>query len=183
MEERNAFTYEKSELRHELKLRREAVADRLAFSERICELALPLLRGNILVYVSIGTEASTVPLITRLFERGAKVYAPLTENGIIMPRRLIKLALPDRSGNLPLCAYAESCAGADIDMSVTPLLGFNKNGYRIGYGKGCYDRFFAEYRNIYKIGLGFDCQKCEFEPFDGDVPLDCCVTESKVIYF
>ncbi|MCM1367295.1 MAG: 5-formyltetrahydrofolate cyclo-ligase [Roseburia sp.] len=183
MAEPNEFTYRKAELRRELKLRRAAVADKLALSERICELALPLIRGNVLVYVSIGAEVCTVPLIERLSERGARVYVPYTKDGVITPRRLAELAQPDFYGNLPLGAYGDACDGDDIDINVTPLLGFNKNGQRIGYGKGCYDRFFAAHRNIYKMGLAFDCQQCEFEPYPSDVPLDCCVTESKVIYF
>lgn len=193
MEERNEFTYSeaalgKAELRRELKQRRAELADKQSLSERAVRRVLPLLRGNVLVYVSIGSELNTFSLINRLLLRAdANVYVPYTENGIITPRRIVQLAPPNGYGNLTQSSYKQSELGdgnaVKIDISITPLLGFNENGYRIGYGKGCFDRFFAANENIYKIGLAFDCQRCEFCPESNDVPLDCCVTESKVIYF
>ncbi|HEX5171656.1 MAG TPA: 5-formyltetrahydrofolate cyclo-ligase [Cyclobacteriaceae bacterium] len=43
-----------------------------------------------------------------------------------------------------------------IDMILVPLLAFDKEGYRVGYGKGYYDRFLKECRpDAKKIGLSF----------------------------
>lgn len=65
-----------------------------------------------------------------------------------------------------------------IDVVFVPLLVFDKNGNRVGYGKGFYDNFLAKCReDVIKIGLSF------FEPEEiiddvstTDIQLDYCVT-------
>lgn len=71
----------------------------------------------------------------------------------------------------------------DVDMVIVPMLAFDQSGYRVGYGKGFYDRFLEGLRTQ-KIGLSF------FEPVDAiadvnvhDVPLDRCITPSGVYVF
>ena len=70
------------------------------------------------------------------------------------------------------------------DLIITPLLIFDKEGYRIGYGKGFYDRFLATIPNTIKVGL------CCFEPVDKipdtdklDIALDFCITPQSVYNF
>ena len=73
----------------------------------------------------------------------------------------------------------------DIDLVIVPLLAFNEKGYRVGYGKGYYDKFLKECRNdVIKVGFSY------FEPVDtigdinvNDVPLDYCITHEKIYIF
>lgn len=176
---------EKSELRKRLSLIRSGVADKPALSRVICEKALSLVSGNVMTYVSFGSEVDTSRLIASLLGRAdVTLFAPYTADGIIIPRRLCALGKPDRLGNLPESSYCDNLEQTRIktDFCITPLLGFNRNGYRIGYGKGCYDRFFAAHET-YAIGLSFSAQMINFSPEFNDIPLDCCVTEKDVIYF
>lgn len=70
-------------------------------------------------------------------------------------------------------------------MVFVPLLAFDKNGDRVGYGKGFYDKFLKECKpEIIKIGLSF------FEPeekidgiFEEDIKLDYCVTPNEIYTF
>jgi 5-formyltetrahydrofolate cyclo-ligase len=72
-----------------------------------------------------------------------------------------------------------------IDMVLVPLVAVDRDGNRVGYGKGFYDRFLADCRpNCTKIGLSF------FEPVDEitdaeahDVPLDVLITPAGRISF
>jgi 5-formyltetrahydrofolate cyclo-ligase len=72
-----------------------------------------------------------------------------------------------------------------IEVVFIPLLAFDKQGNRVGYGKGFYDQFLAEcHPNTIKIGLSF------FEPEalisdvnSADVQLNYCVTPNKIIEF
>ena len=73
----------------------------------------------------------------------------------------------------------------EIDSVFLPLLAFDKNGYRVGYGGGFYDRFLAECKpETIKIGLSM------FEPVDvisdlnkWDVRMDYCVTPLEVYHW
>ena len=72
-----------------------------------------------------------------------------------------------------------------IDLVITPLLAFDLKGYRVGYGKGFYDRFFASLpRGTKKVGISlFDpCEAIE-DVNEHDIPLTHCVTPNKIYTF
>jgi 5-formyltetrahydrofolate cyclo-ligase len=71
----------------------------------------------------------------------------------------------------------------DIDIILLPMLGFDRQGGRIGYGAGYYDRFLAQRRYLKKIGIAFACQEMDRVPTDeNDIRMDCIVTEQGVVY-
>lgn len=79
----------------------------------------------------------------------------------------------------------EIVSPAGLDLIFVPLLAFDKRGYRVGYGKGFYDRYIAQCRSeCLKIGFSY------FDPVDKledthefDLPLNLCVTPSNVYVF
>lgn len=69
-----------------------------------------------------------------------------------------------------------------IDAVIVPGLLFNSKGYRIGYGKGFYDRFMHK-THFLKIGITYDfliTDKIENDAFD--VPVDIVMTNKKTIF-
>ena len=89
-----------------------------------------------------------------------------------------------------LFGIAEPVAGEiakpdKIDLVLVPLLAYDVNGYRVGYGKGYYDKFLSQcMEDVIKIGLSF------FEPVDKiddinqfDISLNYCVTPQQVYEF
>lgn len=72
-----------------------------------------------------------------------------------------------------------------IDAVFVPLLAFDNNGHRVGYGKGFYDRFLSECRpETIKIGLSlFGAEENTIPHNDTDIPLDYCVTPEKIYSF
>lgn len=72
-----------------------------------------------------------------------------------------------------------------LEVVFLPLLAFDLNGNRIGYGKGFYDRFLEKCSpNVVKIGLSFfEAEKHPIEASPLDIPLDYCVTPEKVYTF
>lgn len=70
-----------------------------------------------------------------------------------------------------------------IDAVLVPLLCFDERGYRVGYGKGFYDRFLKDCRaDCLKIGLSYFAPVTEItDTREFDVKLDFCVTPEKVV--
>ena len=68
---------------------------------------------------------------------------------------------------------------------VGSLLAFDKNKYRLGYGKGFYDRYLNKYlkkfKNILTVGVAFSFQKYHKLPINNkDVKLDYILTEKGI---
>lgn len=71
----------------------------------------------------------------------------------------------------------------EIDLVIIPLLAFDLLGYRVGYGKGFYDRF-LENLNAQKIGLSLSPGITKIDDTDEhDIRLDYCITPQKIIKF
>jgi 5-formyltetrahydrofolate cyclo-ligase len=70
---------------------------------------------------------------------------------------------------------------------VVPLLAFDANGWRLGYGGGFYDRTLRRLRDmkdVVAVGLGFEAQKVDAVPrLDYDERLDWMLTPSGPIRF
>jgi len=72
-----------------------------------------------------------------------------------------------------------------IDVVVVPLLAFDLKGNRLGYGKGFYDRFFAQCKpDVIRIGLSyFNAEEGLLPKESTDVPLNYCITPEKTYKF
>ena len=65
---------------------------------------------------------------------------------------------------------------------ITPGLGFTYGGYRIGYGRGYYDKWFAKHTVKHKIAPAFERQILEdLKVSELDIPVDKIVTEDRMI--
>lgn len=83
---------------------------------------------------------------------------------------------------IPEPINAIKCREEEIDMILIPLLCFDQQGFRVGYGKGFYDRFLSKcQKEIIKIGLS------PFEPVekitdinDNDLKMDFCIMKERI---
>ena len=71
------------------------------------------------------------------------------------------------------------------DIMMIPLLAFDKDKYRLGYGKGFYDRYLNKYlkkfKNILTVGVAFSFQKYHKLPINNkDVKLNYILTEKGI---
>lgn len=64
---------------------------------------------------------------------------------------------------------------------LVPCLGFNEDGYRLGYGGGFYDRTLAAGTRPATLGIAYACQTADFAADVHDVPLDLIVTEETAV--
>ena len=172
---------DKNKIRQALIRRRAEITGRedkdAAIAEKVYALAAKY--SSVFVYVSMGSEVSTHAIIEKLKETHA-VYIPHT---VKSETHAVKYdgspLIPDKQGNIYESA-AEFYDG-QAELSIVPLIGFNENCHRIGYGKGCYDKYFSQNIRGLTIGLGYDEQLCDFLPSVTDVPLDEIITPTKII--
>jgi len=71
-----------------------------------------------------------------------------------------------------------------IDMVLVPLLAFDNRGYRVGYGKGFYDRFLSGVETL-KVGISlFEVQDDAIsDVHEDDIHLDLCITPKQIYRF
>ena len=76
-------------------------------------------------------------------------------------------------------------ADSKIDVVFVPLLAFDQNGHRVGYGKGFYDRFLSKCKpDVTTIGLSFfEVEREISDLHENDFALDYCVTPQKIYKF
>lgn len=157
-------------------------------SAGICNNLLAILDGMdpLMVYVSKPLEVNTHTLINDLLRLRRNVVVPIIEKEtrslrlsyLTDPAHLVEstFRVPEPIGN-ELPARAE-----DLRAVIVPVLAFDANGHRLGYGAGYYDRFLAKNPHILKIGLAFSCQQFPAVPHDdNDVRMDIIITEKGIL--
>lgn len=178
----------KAELRKQLLLSRSRIPQntRKVLSEKISERLFSVREfreaGSVFCYISKENEIFTGKIISRCLSEGKPVAAPVC-GGNEMFFKYITGADDLEKGNFSVLEPKSYCPEAVSDANtvcITPALCFNPRGYRIGYGKGFYDRFF-EKNECVKIGLCYDEYIRDFSPDNRDEAVDIIVTESKVI--
>lgn len=74
-------------------------------------------------------------------------------------------------------------AGAVVvpDVVLAPCVGFTREGYRLGYGGGYFDRWLAEHPGVTAVGVAWSIGETHFAVAPHDLPLTLVVTEREVI--
>ena len=75
----------------------------------------------------------------------------------------------------------EDAPEATPDIVFVPLLGFTRDGHRLGQGGGHYDRWLAAHPEVVALGLGWDCQLLDNLPLEPhDHPLRAVITPARI---
>tara|TARA_R110000868_G_scaffold28686_7_gene107314 strand:+ start:2408 stop:2986 length:579 start_codon:yes stop_codon:yes gene_type:complete len=109
------------------------------------------------------------------FKTGLMTHYLLTDNISIKKNRY----------NIPEPIDGIEITPNKLEVVFVPLLAFDKQGHRVGYGKGFYDRFLSECNpETIKIGLSFfEAEDNITTIFESDVKLDYCVTPERIYEF
>jgi len=160
---------------------REEWAERVV--RRFLELPEVARARTVMLFWSFGSEVPTASLIERLHARGVVVALPRIEAGALVP---IPFAPGDPTSTTTFGAE-EPVADARLDPSTidvvaVPGVAFDREGRRIGYGGGYYDRFLRGLP-AFTVGLVFGLQVVEEDLPAGrfDLPVDAIVTEDETI--
>lgn len=179
----------KSSLRKELISKRRNVSDkakkdseilnRFMYSDlyKSCDVLMP--------YVSHGFEISTVALIEDALSKGKTVAVPLCNpEDCTMNFYVISSLSQLRKGSYgifePDSDKCEELISTDNALCVVPGLAFDRKGFRIGFGKGYYDRYLSSFHGA-TVGLCYNSfleESLLKDEYDKSVAF--VVTESKI---
>ncbi len=161
-----------------------------AAAENAAEHAMQLLgdvAGKIVsLYMPIQGELKLGPLANRLRKAGALLALPRVLSGDEpMTFRAWRADDPLAKGFGGIREPDPSAPLVTPDIVVVPLAAFDRRGFRIGYGKGHFDRTLgplAREERPLMVGYAFALQEVEEVPRElHDVPLDAVVTETEII--
>lgn len=137
---------------------------------------------TIMFFVSFNSEVDTHGMIKDAL-KNKTVVVPKVMQHEIEPSVIIDLdnLMPAKFGILEPIELMK-IAYKNIDLVLVPGIVFDREGHRIGYGFGYYDKFLAKVPKAVKIGLAFDFQVVDKIPKEThDVPVDLIVTEEGVV--
>lgn len=140
------------------------------------------------VYISIGSEPATRPLIEKAWDDGKTVFVPSIDPDTLRMEHLEYAPgdeLTDGMYGVPEPKGKKRLSDPDVTapslLAIVPLVAFNERLVRMGYGKGYYDRF-LEHRMFFAFGLAYTCAFAdEFRPKPHDAGLDAIVTEQGIV--
>ena len=159
-----------------------------AVARRFLDYMVPAPASRVALYASIGTELDTGRLALALDRAGHSLALPVvTGRGKPLIFRSYHPADTLERGPYGILQPRAGTSELIPDVICAPLLGFDRDRYRVGYGGGFYDRTLAALRARARpdippcIGLAFAGQEAMFPVEDHDQPLDAIVTENGVI--
>lgn len=136
----------------------------------------------VLFYASFGWEVSTHAAIRQALASGKRVALPTVDGSrlrLAEVRNFDKDLIPNSWGILePRLDRAAGLRPRDFPLAIVPGVAFDLENYRLGYGKGYYDRLLSQMPQAYKIGVAYELQVvCRLPRSARDVGVDCVITE------
>ena len=159
---------------------------RLSFSKINKEIKKKLSKDKKIVggYYPVNFEIDILEFLNTLETKGFKLSLPVIKKKKEMDfyRWSIKRMLKLNKYGIP---EPEQIKKVIPDIIFVPLVAFDKNLYRVGYGGGYYDRYIDKISNkkkIFKIGIALSCQKINKVPINKyDKKLDVIITEKYIL--
>ena len=140
----------------------------------------------IAAYWPIRDELDCRLVLTRLMDEGQPVCLPV----VLGDNQPLELRLWEQGAALYPSGFGtlapdENAPLAEPDIVLMPLLGFDQQGTRLGYGGGYYDRTLAKMDRLPRlIGFAFSAQELRHIPREEhDIPLDAVITEQGILHF
>jgi len=192
----------RSDQRRQLRSQRCALdpAERQQRSQQLCrQLArhrVFLNSQRIAAYLSANGEVDARPLIERAWAMGKQIYLPVLRsfghNKLWFARYEPDTPLVKNRYGIaePEIDHVRRIEAFALDLVLTPLVGFDAQGNRLGMGGGFYDRSFAhllrrrQWLKPRLVGLAFDFQQVAHLPaHPWDVPLTAVATDTGITEF
>ena len=157
-----------------------------AIAKQLLAIAKIRNKNNFSAYLSINNEVDTKRIIDSLIQKEANIFVPAflaTNNDYLFTRFNGWQNLEEGPKGILQPQIIESFDSLLIEVAILPGLAFSKDGVRLGYGKGVFDRLLSKSKAI-KIGLAYDFQIVKMiKKETHDLLMNLVVTEKKVYKF
>ena len=181
---------EREHIRAETLRQRDGLAPevRATFSQRITDSVVRWIQSEgfdtVMLYLSMRSEVETQDLLEKLLHAEKQVCAPVvdTDQNRLIPRRIQgsktelvrhRYGMLEPNNTCPIFPIVQ------LQLIIVPGIAFDCKGYRLGYGKGFYDRFLTECPHAIPIGLAYQIQViADTYPQVWDVPVKHIFTET-----
>ncbi len=141
---------------------------------------------TIMLYMPLGNEMDTGAIIKAAFDDKKKVVLPVTDvnTGEITPYYVTENSEFVKGAFGVTEPFKGTFADkGQIDVILLPGIAFDRLGNRVGFGKGCYDKFLEDTKVI-KVGYCYQFQvETEIEAEIYDIKMDFLITESGIIRY
>lgn len=134
-------------------------------------------------YHALGSELSPWPVLRRLAAGGARIALPVAlaaHSPLVFRAWSADQTMRADAAKIP--SPTDDAETLTPQLLITPLLAFDRDGYRLGQGGGYYDRTIAALRaagSLFVIGLAYAGQQIARAPREAhDQPLDAILTEN-----
>ena len=181
---------ERERLRAEVLRQRDELAPELraTFSQQITDSVVHWIQSAgfdaVMLYLNMRSEVETDGLLEGLLQTGKHICAPVvdTDQNRLIPRRIQgsktefvrhRYGMLEPNNTCPIFPLTQ------LQLIIVPGVAFDCKGYRLGYGKGFYDRFLTACPHATPIGLAYRIQVVENTfPQAWDVPVQHIFTET-----
>ncbi len=139
--------------------------------------------STVLTYVSTDIEVDTLRIINQAWNDGKKVAVPKCIDGTRDMKFFYINSIYDlETGTFSVlepieekCTCAEKFESA---INIVPALSYDNAGFRLGYGKGYYDRFLSGHTELFNIGICYcGCMVSKLYRGRYDIAVDAVITE------
>jgi 5-formyltetrahydrofolate cyclo-ligase len=185
------LTEQKTDARSAAFARRKA-----AFGQGLDEAANAWLLGYLAMHTEAAVISGYIPMRTEIDPLATMTVMHGQEKRICVPVIVGKDQPLEFREWMPDCQMVEGAFGALIpvgtgvlepELLITPLLAWDRQGYRLGYGGGFYDRTLEQLRHkrpTIAVGFAYSAQEVSRVPREPtDQPMDALVTEKEIHFF
>lgn len=158
------------------------------YSKTICERILTAEEYRqakvVYAYYPLGNEASLLPVMEDCLKSGRKLALPKVNGADMDFFQITELSQVEEGCFHVMEPTTTRKVQETQALVLTPGVAFDRTGNRLGYGKGFYDRYFAQYPGLLRMGVAYDCQVGTLLQTQAqDIRMNILVTEREMTEF